>query len=112
MQSLTCILLESSSCAGNQPRNVSKKLETELENIRKRHLELVEKCEFIKKGQVDSDAREEALSELKAIEAEMGQYADNDPTTFEAMSNELTTFFLPFLRYTLWLIFPLRNLLS
>ncbi|KAK1425832.1 hypothetical protein QVD17_21193 [Tagetes erecta] len=32
-----------------------------------------------------ADAREEALSELKAIEAEMGQYADNDPTTFEAM---------------------------
>ncbi|KAK1417377.1 hypothetical protein QVD17_26504 [Tagetes erecta] len=80
------------SCAGNQLRNVSKKLESELESSRKRHLELVEQCESLKKGREDSDAREEALSELKAIEekyndlkAELGQYADNDPATFEAM---------------------------
>ncbi|XP_021990520.1 meiotic nuclear division protein 1 homolog isoform X3 [Helianthus annuus] len=56
------------SCAGNQLRNVSKKLESELESSKKRHVELVEQCESLKKGREDSDAREEALSELKDIE--------------------------------------------
>ncbi|XP_021990519.1 meiotic nuclear division protein 1 homolog isoform X2 [Helianthus annuus] len=85
------------SCAGNQLRNVSKKLESELESSKKRHVELVEQCESLKKGREDSDAREEALSELKDIEQkynelkeEMGQYADNDPATVEAMNNIFT----------------------
>ncbi|PWA40577.1 Meiotic nuclear division protein 1 [Artemisia annua] len=80
------------SCAGNQLRNVTKKLESELQSSKKRHVELVEQCESLKKGREDSDAREEALIELKAIEqkyhslkAELGQFADNDPATFEAM---------------------------
>ncbi|CAH1425189.1 unnamed protein product [Lactuca virosa] len=84
------------SCAGNQLRNVSKKLESELEISKKRHVELVEQCDSLKKGREDSEAREEALSELKAIEQkynnlkeEMGQYADNDPATFEAMKEAI-----------------------
>ncbi|KAL4571930.1 hypothetical protein LXL04_018698 [Taraxacum kok-saghyz] len=82
------------NCAGNQLRNMSKKLQSDLEISKKRHTELVEQCESLKKGREDSDAREEALSEFKAIEQkynnlkeELGQYADNDPATFEAMSN-------------------------
>ncbi|GJY93625.1 meiotic nuclear division protein 1 [Tanacetum coccineum] len=80
------------SCAGNQLRNVSKKLESELQSSKKRHIELVEQCESLKKGREDSDAREEALIELKAIEqkyhglkAELAQFADHDPATYEAM---------------------------
>nr|GEU67966.1 meiotic nuclear division protein 1 homolog [Tanacetum cinerariifolium] len=80
------------SCAGNQLRNVSKRLESELQSSKKRHTELVEQWESLKKGREDSDAREEALIELKAIEqkyhslkAELAQFADNDPATFEAM---------------------------
>ncbi|GKA20159.1 meiotic nuclear division protein 1 [Tanacetum coccineum] len=42
------------SCAGNQLRNVSKRLESELQSSNKRHIEL--------------DAQEEALIVLKAIE--------------------------------------------
>ncbi|KAJ0745624.1 putative mnd1, HTH domain-containing protein [Helianthus annuus] len=42
------------SCAGNQLRNVSKKLESELESSRKRHVELVDQCESLKKGREDS----------------------------------------------------------
>ncbi|KAL8234829.1 hypothetical protein R6Q59_020929 [Mikania micrantha] len=84
------------SCAGNQLRNISKKLESELESSKKRHVELVEQCQSLKKGREDSDAREEALSELKAIEQkyndlkeEMVKYADNDPATFEAMKEAI-----------------------
>ncbi|CAH1441535.1 unnamed protein product [Lactuca virosa] len=53
---------------GTSLRNVSKKLESELEINKKRHVELLEQCESLKKGRDDSDAREEALSELKASE--------------------------------------------
>ncbi|GKD93469.1 hypothetical protein Tco_1373306 [Tanacetum coccineum] len=42
------------SCAGNRLRNVSKRLESEIQSSNKRHIEL--------------DARKEALTELKAIE--------------------------------------------
>ncbi|GJV59529.1 aldehyde dehydrogenase family 7 member B4 [Tanacetum coccineum] len=42
--------------------------ESELQSSKKRHIELVEQCESLKKGREDSDAREEALIELKAIE--------------------------------------------
>ncbi|KAL8189042.1 hypothetical protein R6Q57_029303 [Mikania cordata] len=42
------------SCAGNQLRNISKKLESELESSKKRHVELVEQCESLKKGREDS----------------------------------------------------------
>nr|GEX99623.1 meiotic nuclear division protein 1 homolog [Tanacetum cinerariifolium] len=48
-------------------RNVSKRLESELQSSKKRHIEIVEQCESMKKGREDSDAREEALIELKAI---------------------------------------------
>ncbi|GJX61962.1 meiotic nuclear division protein 1, partial [Tanacetum coccineum] len=75
------------SCAGNQLRNVSKRLESEIQSSNKRHIELVEQYD-----NHDQDAREEALIELKAIEqkyhslkAEVGQFAENDPATFEAM---------------------------
>nr|GEZ71126.1 meiotic nuclear division protein 1 homolog [Tanacetum cinerariifolium] len=42
------------SCAGNQLRNVSKRLESELQSRKKRHIELVEQCESLKKGREDS----------------------------------------------------------
>nr|GEZ06190.1 meiotic nuclear division protein 1 homolog [Tanacetum cinerariifolium] len=77
------------SCAGNQLRNVSKGLESELQSSKKRHIELVEQCESLKKGREDLV---KALIELKSIEqkyhslkAELGQFAENDPATFEAM---------------------------
>ncbi|PON62498.1 Meiotic nuclear division protein [Parasponia andersonii] len=80
------------SCAGNQLRNVSRKLESNLHSSKKRFEELVEQCDSLKKGREASDEREEALAELKAIEQkyselkdEMEQYADNDPAAFEAM---------------------------
>ncbi|KAK4344305.1 hypothetical protein RND71_037399 [Anisodus tanguticus] len=70
------------SCAGNQLRNVSRKLETDLQASKKRHTEL--------------DAREEALNELKAIQqkhnelkVELAQYADNGPATVEAMKKAI-----------------------
>lgn len=84
------------SCAGNQLRNVYQKLEPDLRSSKKRHTELVEQCNALKKGREESDEREEALEELKAIELkhnelkdEMGQYADNDPAAFEAMKNAI-----------------------
>lgn len=84
------------SCAGNQLRNVYRKLESDLQSSKKRHTELVEQCNALKKGREESDEREEALQELKAIELkhnelkdEMGQYADNDPAAFEAMKNAI-----------------------
>nr|GEX63036.1 meiotic nuclear division protein 1 homolog isoform X1 [Tanacetum cinerariifolium] len=42
------------SCAGNQLRNVSKRLKSELQSSKKRHIELVEQCESLKKGSEDS----------------------------------------------------------
>ncbi|XP_031381109.1 meiotic nuclear division protein 1 homolog isoform X1 [Punica granatum] len=79
------------SCAGNQLRNVSRKLEADLQSSKKRLQELTDQRQTLKKGREESDEREEALSELKAIEQkhnelkdEMEQYADNDPAAFEA----------------------------
>ncbi|KAI9192352.1 hypothetical protein LWI28_021607 [Acer negundo] len=84
------------SCAGNQLRNVSRKLDSDLQSSKKRHAELVDQCNALKKGREESDEREEALEELKAIELkynelkdEVGQYADNDPAAFEAMRNAI-----------------------
>ncbi|KAD6795173.1 hypothetical protein E3N88_06069 [Mikania micrantha] len=82
------------SCAGNQVKqSPTARLNHILNNLD--HL-LVEQCQSLKKGREDSDAREEALSELKAIEQkyndlkeEMVKYADNDPATFEAMKEAI-----------------------
>ncbi|XP_048501010.1 meiotic nuclear division protein 1 homolog isoform X2 [Beta vulgaris subsp. vulgaris] len=85
------------STAGNQLRNVSRKLESDLHASKKRYAELVEQCNALKKGREESDDREEALSELKSVELnhkelknELAQYADNDPATFETMNNIFT----------------------
>ncbi|KAL5728933.1 Meiotic nuclear division protein 1 [Ranunculus cassubicifolius] len=84
------------SCAGNQLRNVYGKLESDLESSKKRHAELIEQRDNLKKGREESDEREEALSELKSIETkynalkeELGRYADNDPAALEAMKNAI-----------------------
>ncbi|KAK9266638.1 hypothetical protein L1049_003590 [Liquidambar formosana] len=84
------------SCAGNQLRNVHCKLESDLQSSKKRFAELVDQCDALKKGREESDEREEALTELKATEQkynelkeEMGQYADNDPATIEAMKKAI-----------------------
>ncbi|KAL1089293.1 hypothetical protein V6Z11_D07G011000 [Gossypium hirsutum] len=77
-------------------RNVQRKLESDLENSKKKFVELVDKCNELKKGREESDERETALAELKAIELkhnelkeEMVQYADNDPAAFEAMKKAI-----------------------
>ncbi|XP_025980574.1 meiotic nuclear division protein 1 homolog isoform X2 [Glycine max] len=81
------------SCAGNQLRNVSRKLDSDLESSKKRHAQLVDQCEELKKGREESDERVEAIADLKAIEQkhnelkdELAKYKDNDPAAFEAMS--------------------------
>ncbi|KAG6718492.1 hypothetical protein I3843_04G143400 [Carya illinoinensis] len=56
------------SCAGNQLRNVYHKLESDLQSSKKRLVELVDQCNSLKKGREESDEREKALAELKAIE--------------------------------------------
>ncbi|KAK8654691.1 hypothetical protein V6N13_107298 [Hibiscus sabdariffa] len=56
------------SCAGNQLRNVQRKLESDLQSSKKRYTELVDRCNELKKGREESDEREKALAELKAIE--------------------------------------------
>ncbi|KAJ4845588.1 Meiotic nuclear division protein 1 [Turnera subulata] len=56
------------SCAGNQLRDVYRKLDSDLQSCKKKHAELVEQCAALKKGREDSDEREEALAELSAIE--------------------------------------------
>ncbi|XAR67084.1 hypothetical protein NMG60_11013514 [Bertholletia excelsa] len=80
------------SRAGNQLRNIRRKLEADLQSSNKRLVELVEQKDALKEGREESDEREEALGELKAIEQkynelkdETRQYADNDPAAFEAM---------------------------
>lgn len=80
------------SCAGNQLRTVHRKLNSDLQSSKKRHAELVDQCEALKKGREESDEREEALAELKTIEMkynelkeEMEKYADNDPAAVQAM---------------------------
>ncbi|KGN66201.1 meiotic nuclear division protein 1 homolog [Cucumis sativus] len=84
------------SCAGNQLRNVCRKLESDLQNSKNRLEQLTEQCNQLKKGREESEEREEALAELKAIDLkhkelkdEMLQYADNDPAAFEAMKNAI-----------------------
>ncbi|XP_010244371.1 PREDICTED: meiotic nuclear division protein 1 homolog isoform X2 [Nelumbo nucifera] len=80
------------SCAGNLLRNVYRKLEADIESSKKRFSELTEYRNSLKKGREETDEREEALSELKAIEIkynqlkeELGRYAENDPAALEAM---------------------------
>ncbi|XP_042492762.1 meiotic nuclear division protein 1 homolog [Macadamia integrifolia] len=84
------------SCAGNQLRNVHRKLESDLEIGTKRLPELMDRRDGLKKGREESDERGQALDELKAIEVkynelkdELGRYADNDPAALEAMSNAI-----------------------
>ncbi|KAK2398050.1 Meiotic nuclear division protein 1 [Trifolium repens] len=84
------------SCAGNQLRNVHQKLDSELQSSGKRHAQLVEQCEALKKGREESDEREAALADLKAIQlkhnelkSELEKYRDNDPAAFEAMKEAI-----------------------
>ncbi|KAK6151897.1 hypothetical protein DH2020_014532 [Rehmannia glutinosa] len=84
------------SCAGNQLRNIQRKLNSDLQNSEKRYTELIDQCNALKKGREESDEREEALDELKAIQQkynelkdEIAQYSDNDPATFEAMKKAI-----------------------
>lgn len=84
------------SCAGNQLRHARSKLEADLASCEKRQEELVLQRESLKKGREDSVEREAALNELKKIEEqhtelkeELGRYADNDPTTVDAMRNAI-----------------------
>ncbi|MCL7035243.1 hypothetical protein MKW94_013482, partial [Papaver nudicaule] len=82
------------SCASNQLRNASNKLESDIKSSKKRLAELNEQRDALKKGREASDEREEALTDLKTVEIkynelknEMGHYSDNDPATLEAMKN-------------------------
>ncbi|KAL4651814.1 hypothetical protein ACB092_01G188200 [Castanea dentata] len=84
------------SFAGNQLRNVYHKLESDLQSSKKRLAELVDQCNALKRGREESDEREEALAELKAIEKnylalkdQMGQYMENDPAAFDAMKEAI-----------------------
>ncbi|KAK4432940.1 Meiotic nuclear division protein 1 [Sesamum alatum] len=84
------------SCAGNQLRNIHRKLDSDLQSSKKRYIELIDQCDALKKGREESDEREEALNELKAIEQkynelkdEILQYSDNDPATVEAMKKAI-----------------------
>ncbi|KAB5514218.1 hypothetical protein DKX38_028124 [Salix brachista] len=84
------------SCAGNQLRSVYSKLDSDLQSSKKRHAELIDQCDELKKGREESDERETALAELKTIEMkynelkdEMGKYADNDPAAFQAMKKAI-----------------------
>ncbi|KAE9587911.1 hypothetical protein Lal_00003188 [Lupinus albus] len=84
------------SCAGNQLRNVYRKLDSDLKSSKKRYVELVDQCEALKKGREESDEREMALADLKAIELkhnelknELEKYRDNDPAAFEAMKEAI-----------------------
>lgn len=84
------------SCAGNQMRTVCRKLDSDLQSSKKRHAELVDQCDALKKGREESDEREEALAELKTIEMkynelkeEMEKYADNDPAAVQAMKEAI-----------------------
>ncbi|XP_065021853.1 meiotic nuclear division protein 1 homolog isoform X2 [Musa acuminata AAA Group] len=56
------------SCAGNQLRNTRSKLESDLSSSRNRFAELIEQRDNLKKGREESDEREVALVELKAVE--------------------------------------------
>ncbi|KAI3857528.1 hypothetical protein MKX03_007403 [Papaver bracteatum] len=82
------------SCAGNQLRNASNKLESDIKSSKTRLAELIEQRDAFKKGREASDERDEALADLKTVEIkynelknEMGHYSDNDPAALEAMKN-------------------------
>ncbi|CAM0950868.1 unnamed protein product [Alopecurus aequalis] len=82
------------SCAGNQLRTTYSKLESDLSNSKKRYMELIEQRDNLKTGREDSDEREDALEELKAVELrhkklkeELAAYADSDPSALEAMKD-------------------------
>uniref|UniRef100_A0ACD5XK59 Uncharacterized protein n=1 Tax=Avena sativa TaxID=4498 RepID=A0ACD5XK59_AVESA len=82
------------SCAGNQLRTTYSKLESDLSNSKRRYMELVEQRDDLKRGREDSDEREDALEELKAVESrhkklkeELAAYADSDPSALEAMKD-------------------------
>lgn len=84
------------SCAGNQLRNTYNKLESDLSNSKKRYMELVEQRDNLKRGREDSDEREAALEELKAVELhhkklkeELAAYVDSDPAAVEAMKDAI-----------------------
>uniref|UniRef100_A0A0E0IHD2 Meiotic nuclear division protein 1 homolog n=1 Tax=Oryza nivara TaxID=4536 RepID=A0A0E0IHD2_ORYNI len=96
------------SCAGNQLRTTYSKLESDLSSSKKRFIELVEQRENLKRGREDSDEREAALEELKAVEQhhkklkvsttqlfrivfqeELAAYADSDPAALEAMNDAI-----------------------
>ncbi|XP_059063122.1 meiotic nuclear division protein 1 homolog isoform X2 [Cryptomeria japonica] len=84
------------SCAGNLLRQARSKLEADLESAKKRRAELDLQRESLQKGREDSVEREVALNDLKKIEKEYRKlkeelecYADNDPTTVEAMRNAI-----------------------
>ncbi|EYU30672.1 hypothetical protein ABFS83_11G055300 [Erythranthe nasuta] len=84
------------SCAGNQLRSIQKKLDSDLQTSKKRYIELTDQCNALKKGREESDERETALGDLKAIQQkynelkdEIAQYSDNDPATFEAMKKAI-----------------------
>ncbi|KAL3744814.1 hypothetical protein ACJRO7_013992 [Eucalyptus globulus] len=85
------------SCAGNQLRNVYRKLESDVQSSERRLVELADQCNALKKGREESNEREEALSNLKKVEEkynelkdEMAEYADNDPAAFEAMRDAIS----------------------
>ncbi|KAL3744826.1 hypothetical protein ACJRO7_014004 [Eucalyptus globulus] len=80
------------SCAGNQLRNVYRKLESDVQSSKRRLAELADQCNALKKGREES-----ALSNLKKVEEkynelkdEMAEYADNDPAAFEAMKDAIS----------------------
>ncbi|KAF7058449.1 hypothetical protein CFC21_065510 [Triticum aestivum] len=82
------------SCAGNQLRTTYNKLESDLSNSKKRYMELLEQRDDLKRGREDTDEREDALEELKAVELrhkklkeELAAYADSDPSALEAMKD-------------------------
>ncbi|GFQ02020.1 meiotic nuclear division protein 1 homolog [Phtheirospermum japonicum] len=56
------------SCAGNQLRNIQRKLNSDLQSSESRYAELIDQCDSLKKGREESDERVEALDDLKAIE--------------------------------------------
>ncbi|RLN36329.1 hypothetical protein C2845_PM03G29200 [Panicum miliaceum] len=77
-------------------RNTYNKLESDLSNSKKRYVELVEHRDNLKRGREDSEERESALEELKAVELhhkklkeELAAYADSDPAAVEAMKDAI-----------------------
>nr|TKW32414.1 hypothetical protein SEVIR_2G167500v2 [Setaria viridis]TKW32415.1 hypothetical protein SEVIR_2G167500v2 [Setaria viridis] len=84
------------SCAGNQLRSTYNKLESDLSSSKKRYMELVEQRDNLRRGREDSEEREAALEELKAVELhhkklkeELAAYADSDPAALEAMKDAI-----------------------